>query len=170
MLLPSRRPRFNPWVRKIRWRRKWQLTPAFLLGNFYGQRPLAMWAKDFPLFFSFQSLVALYFFFTFSLKMIICLVFPFTSLFYLASLVAQLIKNLPAMQKIWVWFLGWEDPLEKGKATHSSILAWKIPWTVYSPWGCKMSSRIDRLSLSFTMFSLLNITYKSNRHKSILFA
>ena len=47
-----------------------------------------------------------------------------------ASLVAQLVKNLPAMQKTWVWSLGWEDPLEKGKATYSSILAWKIPWTV----------------------------------------
>ena len=47
-----------------------------------------------------------------------------------ASLVAQLVKNPPAMQKIWVQSLGWEDPLEKGKATHSSILAWRIPWTV----------------------------------------
>ena len=46
-----------------------------------------------------------------------------------ASLVAQLVKNLPAMQETWVQFLGWEDPLEKGKATHSSILAWRIPWT-----------------------------------------
>ena len=45
-----------------------------------------------------------------------------------ASLVAQLIKNVPAMWKTWVWSLGWEDPLEKGKATHSSILAWRIPW------------------------------------------
>ena len=44
-----------------------------------------------------------------------------------ASLVAQLVKNLPAVQEIWVWSLGWEDPLEKGKATHSSILAWRIP-------------------------------------------
>ena len=48
-----------------------------------------------------------------------------------ASLVAQLVKNLPAMQETWVQFLGWEDPLEKGKATHSSILAWRIPWTVH---------------------------------------
>ena len=40
-----------------------------------------------------------------------------------ASLVAQLVKNLPAMQETWVWSLGWEDPLEKGKANHSSILA-----------------------------------------------
>ena len=47
-----------------------------------------------------------------------------------ASLVAQLVKNPPAMQETWVQSLGWEDPLEKGKATHSSILAWRIPWTV----------------------------------------
>ena len=47
-----------------------------------------------------------------------------------ASLVAQLVKNLPAIQEVWVPFLGREDPLEKGKATHSSILAWRIPWTV----------------------------------------
>ena len=46
-----------------------------------------------------------------------------------ASLVAQLIKNLPAIQETWVPSLGWEDPLEKGTATHSSILAWRIPWT-----------------------------------------
>ena len=47
-----------------------------------------------------------------------------------ASLVAQLVKNLPAMWETWVQSLGGEDPLEKGKATHSSILAWRIPWTV----------------------------------------
>ena len=47
-----------------------------------------------------------------------------------ASLGAQLVKNPPAVQETWVRSLGWEDPLEKGKATHSSILAWKIPWTV----------------------------------------
>ena len=46
-----------------------------------------------------------------------------------ASLVAQLVKNTPPMQETWVQSLGWEDPLEKGKATHSSILAWRIPWT-----------------------------------------
>ena len=44
------------------------------------------------------------------------------------SLVAQLVKNLPAKWETWVPSLGWEDPLEKGKATHSSILAWRIPW------------------------------------------
>jgi len=46
-----------------------------------------------------------------------------------ASLVAQLVKNLPAMRETWVRSLGWKDPLEKGKATHSSVLAWRIPWT-----------------------------------------
>ena len=49
-----------------------------------------------------------------------------------ASLVAQLVKNLPAMWETWVRSLGWEDPLEKGKATHSSILTLRIPWTVWS--------------------------------------
>ena len=47
-----------------------------------------------------------------------------------AFLVAQLVKNPPAMWETWVQFLGWEDPLEKGKATHSSILAWRIPRTI----------------------------------------
>ena len=56
-----------------------------------------------------------------------------------ASLVAQLVKNLPAMWETWVRSLDWEDPLEKGKATHSSIPAWRIPWTVLS-----MGSQRDR--------------------------
>ena len=47
-----------------------------------------------------------------------------------ASLVAQLVKNPPARRETWVPSLGWEESLEKGTATHSSILAWKIPWTV----------------------------------------
>ena len=46
-----------------------------------------------------------------------------------ASLVAQTVKNPPAMRETWVQSLGWEDPLKEGMATHSSILAWKIPWT-----------------------------------------
>ena len=49
-----------------------------------------------------------------------------------ASLAAQLVKNLPTMQETWVQSLGWEDPLETGKATHSSILTWRSPWTVQS--------------------------------------
>ena len=51
---------------------------------------------------------------------------------FLASLVAHLVKNLPAMQENWVQSLAWEYPLEKDKATHSSILTWRIPWTVQS--------------------------------------
>ena len=47
----------------------------------------------------------------------------------LDSLVAQPVKRLPAMRETWVQSLGWEDPLEKEMATHSSTLAWKIPWT-----------------------------------------
>ena len=46
-----------------------------------------------------------------------------------SSLVAQLVKNPLAMQETWVRSLGWEDPLEEGMATHSSVLAWRIPWT-----------------------------------------
>ena len=52
-----------------------------------------------------------------------------TSLLPWASLGAQMVKNLPAMWETWVQSLDWEDPLEKGMATHSSILAWRIPWT-----------------------------------------
>ena len=50
--------------------------------------------------------------------------------FYGASLVVQLVKNPPTMQETRVRSLGWEDPLEKERATHSSVLAWRIPWTV----------------------------------------
>ena len=57
------------------------------------------------------------------------LYFYYALYFYWASLVAQMVKNLPAMQETWVGSLGQEDPLEKGLATHSSILAWRIPWT-----------------------------------------
>ena len=57
------------------------------------------------------------------------------------SIVAQLVKNLPAVQETWVRSLGWEDPLEEAMATHCSILAWEIPGqrslAVYSPWGGK---------------------------------
>ena len=49
---------------------------------------------------------------------------------YSCSFIAQLVKNPPTMRKTWVRSLGWEDPLEKGQATHSSILAWRFPWTV----------------------------------------
>ena len=61
---------------------------------------------------------------------------------------AQIVKNPPAMWETWVRSLGWEDPLEKGKATHSSILAWRSPWTeqpggLQSMWGCKKSDTTE---------------------------
>ena len=64
--------------------------------------------------------------------------------------VAQMVKNLPAMLEIQVQSLGWEDPLEKGMAIHSSKLAWRIPWTEkpgsYSPWGRKELDMTERLT------------------------
>ena len=58
-----------------------------------------------------------------------------------ASLVVHMVKNLPTMRETWVWFLGQEDPLEKGMATHSSILAWRIPWTEETGWLQSMGSQ-----------------------------
>ena len=76
---------------------------------------------------------------------------------FVASLVAQLVKTLPAMRETRVGSLGGEDPLEKETATHSSILAWKIPWTEepgrLSPWGRKESDMTEQLSLSLSELS-----------------
>ena len=68
-----------------------------------------------------------------------------------ASLVAQLVKNPPTMWETWVQSLGWEGPLEEDMATHSSILAWRIPMDRgaclgYGPWGCKELDPTERLS------------------------
>ena len=60
---------------------------------------------------------------------------------YLTSLVAQMVKHLPTMEETRVRSLGWEDPLEKEMATHSSILAWKIPWTEEPGWLQSMGSQ-----------------------------
>ena len=73
-----------------------------------------------------------------------------------AFLVAQMVKNLPAIRERWVQSLGWEDPLEKGTATHSSFLSWRIPLTDYSPWGLKESDTTERL---FTFSMLFTIIY-----------
>ena len=64
-------------------------------------------------------------------------------------LVAQLVKNLPAMRETSVRSLGWENPLEKGTAAHSSILAWRIPWTVYSPWVAKSQTQLTDFHFHF---------------------
>ena len=67
-----------------------------------------------------------------------------------ASLMAQLVKNLPTMREIWVQSLGWEGPLEEGVATHCRILAWRIPWPEepggLQSMGCKESNMTERLS------------------------
>ena len=65
-------------------------------------------------------------------------------------MVAQTAKNLPAMQETRVQSLGWEDPLEEEMAAHSSMLAWRTPWTEepgYSPWGRKESDTTGQLSV-----------------------
>ena len=62
------------------------------------------------------------------------------------SLMAQMVKNLPARQETQVQSLGWENPLEKGMATHSSILAWRIPWPE-DPGGLSESDTTERLTL-----------------------
>ena len=69
-----------------------------------------------------------------------------------ASLVVQMVKNLPEMWEIQVWSLGQEDPLEMEIATYSSILAYRIPWTkepgrLHSPWDCKESGSMERVTL-----------------------
>ena len=80
----------------------------------------------------------------------------------LASLVAQLVKSPPAMWETWVQSLDWENPLEKGKVTHSSILAWRIPWR--SPWGRKELDVTELLSLHFmiTRIGLINMFITSH--------
>ena len=72
-----------------------------------------------------------------------------------ASLVAQLVENPPAMWETWVPSLGWEDPLEKGMETHSSILAWRVPWTEqpgdWSPQGCRvLHARVAEHTYTYT--------------------
>ena len=89
------------------------------------------------------------------------LIFKFSNLmesYIPTSLVAERLKHLPAMQETWVRSLGWEDPLEKGKATHASILAWRIPW---SPWGCKELDTTKRFSLCVTLGPFWDITQYS---------
>ena len=77
-----------------------------------------------------------------------------------ASLVvAQMLKSLPAMHETQVWSLGREDSLEKGMATHSNILAWRIPWTGgltgYSPWGCRHNWATNTFTSHIILFLLL---------------
>ena len=85
----------------------------------------------------------------------------FTSAIYdVTSLVAQLVKSLSAMQEIWVLFLGWENRLEKEMATHSGILAWRIPWTEGSgrlqSMGSQESDTTERLSVHTVIYEVVS--------------
>ena len=66
------------------------------------------------------------------------------------KIVAQLVKNPPGMRETWVRSLGWENPLEKGKATHFRILAWRIPWTVQSM-GLQSRTRLSGLHMNMNI-------------------
>ena len=71
-----------------------------------------------------------------------------------------MVKNLPALWEIWVGSLGWEDPLEKGTATHSNILAWRIPWTEEP--GRLQSMGLQRVRWDFRVFFLIQILVTSS--------
>ena len=100
------------------------------------------------------------------------------ALFSETSLVAQMVKHLSTMQETWVRYLGWEDPLEKEMATHSSTLAWKIPWREepgrLQSMGSQRSDMTERLHSLFFLFSafssrntdshLISSPVMSNRH------
>ena len=107
--LQCKRLGFNSWVRKTPWRREWKRTPVFLLGKFHEQRNWQATVHGVTR--SRTERLLLYFF---------------------GSSSDSAVKNPPAMQEAqetWVKSLGWEDALEKGMAIHTSILAWRIPWT-----------------------------------------
>ena len=113
------RPRFDPSLGKIPWRRRWQSTSVLLPGKSHGQRSLvgySPWGRK-------ESDT------TEPLHLRAWGLFKGRDGETRASLVAQPVKNPPAMQETWVPSLGLEDPLEKEMAIHSSTLAWKIPWT-----------------------------------------
>ena len=81
---------------------------------------------------------------------------------------AQMVKNLPAMWETWVQFPGWEDPMEKGTATLSSILAWRIhgqrSLAGYSPWVYKESDMTGQLSIHMVEYTFLTIVQSNPPH------
>ena len=81
-----------------------------------------------------------------------------------SSPVAQLVKNPPAIWETWVQSLGWEEPLEKGMVTHSSILSWRILYTSHSPCGCKESNTSEQLSLSLIILESWEEVLNLNTH------
>ena len=85
-----------------------------------------------------------------------------------ASLAAKLVKNPPAMRETWIQSLGWEDPLEKGKTTHSSILAWRRPWTLWSMGSqCIRHDWATFTSLHFRTTVGIAWLWQSKKHEEI---
>ena len=87
--------------------------------------------------------------------------------------IAQMVKNLPAMQETQAWSLGWEDSLEVDIATHSSMLAWRNPWTEksgdFSSWGRKESDTTEELTLHFTsMYTVFSMVISITKNSGIL--
>ena len=128
--------------RKIPWRRERLPAPVFWPGEFHGL--CSPWGRR-------ES----------DMKSD----FHFTSLNYcIASLIVQLVKNLSAMQETWVRSLGCEDSLEKGKAPHSSILAWRIPWAVCIVHVIAKSwTRLSDFHKSLITWNSTNLTTKDTR-------
>ena len=83
-------------------------------------------------------------------------------------MVAQTVKNLPAMQELWGPSLGQEGPLEKEMATHSSILAWKISWTEEPDWLQSMGSQISRTGLSNFYFHFCTLSNQKLLEKCLI--
>ena len=81
------------------------------------------------------------------------------------SLVTQMVKNLPAVQKTRVQSLGWEHPLKEQMTTHFSILAWRIPWKGYSPWGHKESNMSEWLTHTIPLKGSPGDAWKDWRQK-----
>ena len=79
------------------------------------------------------------------------------------SLVTQLVNNLPAMWKTWVQSLGWEDLLEKGMATHFSIMAWRIPWTV-QPMRSQSQTQLSDFHFHFHIMNILLLLLSRFNH------
>ena len=143
------RPEFHLWAGKIPWRRERLPTPVFWSREFHGL--YSPWGRKESNTIEWLSL---------SLFICVCLCINIW-----VSLVAQMVKNPPAMWETRVWSLGWEGPLEKVKATHSSILAGELHG-LYSPWNRKESDTTEWLSLSRN--SCYNKCYSKAHHYDIL--
>ena len=174
------RPRFDPWVGKIPWRRKWKSTPVLLPGKSHGQRSLVGYSPWGPkesdtteqLNWTEYSIVYMYHNFLIHssanghlgfFHVLAIVKSSEVDIKVHVSSVAQMVKRLSTMQETRVRSLGWEDPLEKEMATHSSTIAWKIPWTEEPGRLQSMGSQKVRhdwaTSLSFTLYPMIYISY-----------